>query len=63
MHLNDVVDLDDDHFAPGCGKVDFAALEPLAKAVEHVVFEPCSAVSPDALAQGLELIKKLYSHG
>lgn len=60
MHLNDVEDVYDDHFAPGGGKVDFAALEPLARSVRHVVFEPKSHVTPAALASGLALIRKVW---
>lgn len=61
MHLNDVVDYEDDHLAPGDGKVDFAALAPLAKSVRHVVFEPNASVSDDALARGLALIRRIFA--
>ena len=60
MHLNDVVDFTDDHLAPGYGKVDFEALKPLAKSVRHVVFEPNSAISEDALRNGIKLIRGIY---
>lgn len=60
MHLNDVMDYTDDHFAPGDGKVDFAALAPLANSVRHVVFEPNGDVSDDALAKGIELIRRTF---
>lgn len=60
MHLNDVVDYSDDHLAPGDGKVDFAALEPLAREVGHVVFEPHSHVSEESLAKGLSYMKSLW---
>lgn len=60
MHLNDVVDFTDDHLAPGDGKVDFAALTPLANAVNHVVFEPSGSVSEDALRAGIKLIRGIY---
>jgi len=59
MHLNDVTDINDDHFAPGDGKVDFAALKVMMHSVRHVVFEPHSHVSQESLAKGLELIKSL----
>lgn len=60
MHLNDVVDFDDDHLAPGDGKVDFAALKDFAHAVRHVVFEPKSHVDEAHLKKGVELIRKLW---
>lgn len=60
MHLNDVTDLYDDHFAPGFGKVDFAALAPLAKSVPHVVFEPKSHVDEPSLRKGIALIRKVF---
>lgn len=60
MHLNDVEDFNDDHFAPGGGKVDFAALKPLAQAVRHVVFEPNGDVTEDALAKGIALIRNIW---
>ena len=60
MHLNDVTDLYDDHFAPGFGNVDFAALAPLAKSVSHVVFEPKSHVDEPSLRKGVDLIRGLF---
>jgi len=60
MHLNDVVDINDDHLAPGFGKVDFAALKPLAESVRHVVFEPCSLVGETALRNGVEHIREIW---
>ena len=60
MHLNDVVDKTDDHFAPGFGKVDFAALKTFAEGVGHVVFEPSPAVRQLDLVRGVELIRKIW---
>ena len=60
MHLNDVVDFDDDHLAPGDGKVDFAALRGLAHGVRHVVFEPKAHVDEEHLRKGLELIRSIW---
>lgn len=60
MHLNDVVDFEDDHLAPGGGKVDFAALKPLAQAIGRIVFEPKSRVDENALRRGLALIRGLW---
>ena len=61
MHINDVVDTNDDHFAPGMGKVDFAALKPMAESVRHVVFEPNGGVSEEDLRNGVELLKHLWA--
>jgi len=60
MHLNDVVDIHDDHLAPGFGKVDFVALKPLAESVRHIVFEPNAEVSETALLNGIEYIRKIW---
>jgi len=61
MHLNDVVDFNDDHLAPGDGKVDFAALAPLARKVGHVVFEPSQQVSEEALAKSVGRIRGIFA--
>ena len=60
MHLNDVEAFDDDHFAPGRGKVDFAALKTFAENVRHVVFEPNSGVRPEELRRGVEHVRRLW---
>ena len=60
MHLNDVVDFTDDHFAPGGGKVDFASLRDFAANVKHVVFEPSASVSEEDLRAGAALIRNLW---
>jgi len=60
MHLNDVVDKTDDHLAPGFGKVDFAALKPMAETVRHVVFEPNAEVSEAALRNGVAYIRGIW---
>ena len=62
MHLNDVTDVHDDHFAPGKGKVDFASLKPLAQrdGVLHVI-EPHPEVTADDLKAGLELVRRLWA--
>ena len=61
MHLNDVTDIHDDHFAPGKGKVDFASLKPLAErdGVLHVV-EPHPEVKVEDLKAGLELMRRIW---
>ena len=53
MHINDVKDYHDDHFAPGGGNVDFAAVASMAAKARHVVFEPKSHVSEDELSKAL----------
>ena len=61
MHINDVIDKNDDHLAPGMGgKVDFAALKDMALSARHVVFEPNANVSYDDLKKGLGIIKELW---
>lgn len=60
MHLNDVNDYDDDHNAPGDGKVDFPALKDLAHAVRHVVFEPKGHVREAQLKKGLAYIRSIW---
>lgn len=57
VHLNDVKDYYDDHFAPGGGNVDFAALSTMLAKAEHVVFEPKGHVSEEALAASVGLIR------
>ncbi len=60
MHLNDVEDYNDDHFAPGFGKVDFASLGEFARNVRHVVFEPAQHVAEEQLRSGIECIRRLW---
>ena len=61
MHLNDVEAFDDEHLAPGMGKVDFAALKTFAESVKHVVFEPNSGIKEADLKSGVEHIRKLWN--
>lgn len=60
MHLNDVRDYFDDHFAPGGGNVDFAQYKEAAKRVRHVVFEPKAHVDAESLRTSLSRIKALW---
>ena len=60
MHLNDVRDYEDDHFAPGFGRVDFKALKPLAEKVRHVVFEPSCTVGEEDLRKGVAHIREIW---
>ena len=61
MHLNDVEAFNDDHLAPGMGKVDFAALRTFAENVKHVVFEPNAGVKEADLKRGVEHIRKIWN--
>ncbi len=60
MHLNDVVDVHDDHLPPGEGHVDFAALKPLAERVRHVVMEPNATVPEKNLKAGVAFIRSIF---
>ena len=60
LHINDVVDKDDDHLAPGMGNVDFVALRGLAETARHVVFEPNDGVSEEDLKKGVDYLKNLW---
>ena len=61
MHINDVIDKEDDHLAPGMGKVDFAALKVFAQSVKHVVFEPNAMITEDELRQGVASLRSLWT--
>lgn len=60
MHINDVKDYYDDHFAPGGGGVDFSALSSMAAKAEHVVFEPKSHVSEENLSKSISSISSIW---
>ena len=60
MHINDVVDKEDDHLAPGMGKVDFAALKVFAESVKHIVFEPNALITEDELRAGVCHLRTLW---
>jgi sugar phosphate isomerase/epimerase len=60
MHINDVLDIDDDHLAPGEGNVDFVSFEKVAKNVEHIVFEPNANVDPSKLKAGVKYLKEIW---
>ena len=59
LHINDSTG-GDDHLPPGEGRVDFAALGPIAAKARHLVFEPHSEVKAVQLRAGLEHVKKLW---
>ena len=59
LHINDSVG-GDDHLPPGEGRVDFAALAPIAAKARHLVFEPHSEVKAEQLRAGLAHIRKLW---
>ncbi len=61
LHLNDVAGLNDDHFEPGGGKVDFAALKMMAEKAGRIVFEPSPSVPREALAASLAHIRALWA--
>ena len=60
MHLNDVEKYDDDHYAPGGGKVAFAALRNVAETSRHIVFEPSASVKEHELKAGIAYIKSIW---
>ena len=60
LHINDSAG-GDDHLPPGEGRVDFAALAPIASKARHLVFEPHSEVKPAQLRAGLAHVRKLWS--
>ena len=59
LHINDS-NGGDDHLPPGEGKIDFAALKPLAEQARHLVFEPHSEVTEEALRMGLTHLRALW---
>ena len=59
LHINDS-NGGDDHLPPGEGKIDFAALKPLAETAQHLVFEPHPDVTEEALTKGLAHLKTLW---
>lgn len=61
LHLNDVAGLNDDHFEPGGGSVDFAALKTTAREAGRIVFEPSPSVPREALAASLAHIRALWA--
>ncbi len=63
MHLNDVKDYYDDHFAPGGGSVEFSRYASVAACVEHVVFEPKGHVSEADLRRGMDFIRNTFKKG
>lgn len=60
MHLNDVIDLCDDHLAPGEGNVDFASLGSMAANVKNVVFEPSPSTSEESLKRSALHIREIW---
>ncbi len=60
LHINDS-EGGDDHLPPGEGKIDFAALKPLAASARHLVFEPNSSVEESALTASLAHLRALWT--
>lgn len=58
IHVNDSVG-GDDHLAAGEGHVDFKAIKPVMERARHIVFEPNSEVTEEALVRSIALIKGL----
>lgn len=59
LHVNDSLG-DDDHLAPGAGKVDFESLKSLAEGARHVVFEPNQSVGEGELRAALEFLRRKW---
>lgn len=59
LHINDS-NGGDDHLVPGRGKVDFAALKPIAAKARHIVFEPNDGVAESELREGFIFLKDLW---
>ena len=60
LHINDSLG-GDDHLPPGEGKVDFAALKPIAEKARHLVFEPHSEVGEAQLSAGLAHVRACWA--
>jgi len=59
LHISDSLG-DDDHLAPGAGKVDFAGLKTLAAGARHLVFEPNPGVNEAELRGGMDFLRKTW---
>lgn len=60
LHVNDSCG-GDDHLPPGEGKIDFAALAPVAHAARHLVLEPHAGVTSESLKRGLDFLKSVWT--
>lgn len=60
LHVNDSTG-GDDHLVPGAGKIDFAALAPLAQSARHRVFEPATSVSEEDLRAALASMRQIWA--
>lgn len=54
VHVNDVISFDDDHFAPGFGKIDFSRYADIFANAKHIVFEPDQNTTEENLKKGIE---------
>lgn len=60
LHISDSLG-EDDHLAPGEGKVDFAAFADMARQARHLVFEPNPGVTEESIGKGLAFIRDLWT--
>ena len=60
FHIHDVAFPGRDHFAPGLGTVDFAALKPFVKAEQIKVFELGPQVTVEEARNGIEHVKGIW---
>ncbi len=63
FHLHDVVFPAHDHFPPGAGSIDFAALKPYVRPEHIKVFELSPRVPVDAARAGIAHLKSLWAEG
>ena len=60
FHIHDVKFPAHDHFPPGGGDIDFAALQPFVKPEHIKVFELSPKVAVDAAKQGIAHLKRIW---
>ncbi len=60
MHIHDVQFPARDHYVPGTGTVDFAALAPALKQGVIKVFEFSSGLTPDQVQAGIAYVKRIF---
>lgn len=60
FHIHDVQFPGRDHYAPGAGTVDFAALKPFVRPEHIKVFDLGPALKPEEVLSGIQVIKKVW---